>query len=73
MKNYVLIKLPNTINWYSEGKTMNFIKKLLRFKRSIEHDDFSHIKEAFDFLNSDEYKMAKISQKRNDILDKLGI
>ena len=22
MKNYVLIKLPNTINWYSEGKTI---------------------------------------------------
>lgn len=23
MKNYVLIKLPNTINWYSQGKTIN--------------------------------------------------
>lgn len=22
MKNYVLIKLPNTINWYSKGKTI---------------------------------------------------
>lgn len=22
MKNYILIKLPNTINWYSEGKTI---------------------------------------------------
>ena len=23
MKNFILIKLPNTINWYSEGKTIN--------------------------------------------------
>ena len=22
MKNYMLIKLPNTINWYSEGKSI---------------------------------------------------
>ena len=22
MKNYILIKLPNTINWYSKGKTI---------------------------------------------------
>lgn len=64
MKNYLLIKLPNTINWYSEGKTIidlmygskplitnHTLDSLLRVGlQKSYHDDYRKYEGAFGII-----------------------
>ena len=55
MKNYVLIKLPNTINWYSEGKT---ITDLMSSSKPIitNHTLDSLLRVGFQKSHQDDYR-----------------
>ena len=85
MKNYVLIKLPNTINWYSKGKTItdlmyssnpiitnHTLDSLLRvgFQKSYQ-DDYRKYEGPFGVIVDHlRYKGIEVDYWYNDLKEK---